>query len=157
MQSACCSQRGGYASHCCDRKSRAAYAQSFAPWQQATIEIMRRNLSARTEITLCIVIMFNRSHVKIGRATTSQSLLLLFAGLTYIMVLFFAHIPFVVNHTINATPPERLQQHLVCHCFSVRFHLRDFPFLFLVFSKLSKVHAQVLSLGLVLGWGYSQG
>jgi len=26
------------------------------------------------------------------------------------MVLFFTHIPFVVNHTINATPPERLQQ-----------------------------------------------
>jgi len=26
--------------HCCDRKSRAACAQSFAPWQQATIEIM---------------------------------------------------------------------------------------------------------------------
>jgi len=25
------------------------------------------------------------------------------------MVLFFTHIPFVVNHTINATPPERLQ------------------------------------------------
>ena len=31
--------------YCCDRKSRAACAQSFAPWQQATIEIMRRNLS----------------------------------------------------------------------------------------------------------------
>jgi len=30
---------------CCDRKSRAACAQSFAPWQQATVEIMRRNLS----------------------------------------------------------------------------------------------------------------
>jgi len=27
------------------------------------------------------------------------------------MVLFFTHIPLVVNHTINATPPERLQQH----------------------------------------------
>jgi len=27
------------------------------------------------------------------------------------MVFFFAHIPFVVNHTNNATPPERLQQH----------------------------------------------
>jgi len=27
------------------------------------------------------------------------------------MVLFFTHIPFVVNHTINTTPPERLQQH----------------------------------------------
>jgi len=26
------------------------------------------------------------------------------------MVLFFAYIPFVVNHAINATPPERLQQ-----------------------------------------------
>ena len=26
--------------NCCDRKSRAACAQSFAPWQQATIEIM---------------------------------------------------------------------------------------------------------------------
>jgi len=36
----------------------------------------------------------------------SQSLFLLLARATYIMVL---HIPFVVNHTINATPPERLQ------------------------------------------------
>ena len=34
----------------------------------------------------------------------------LFAPHTYI--LFFAHIPLVVNHTINATPPERLQQQL---------------------------------------------
>jgi len=32
----------------------------------------------------------------------------LFAPCTF---LFFAHIPFVVNHTINATPPERLHQH----------------------------------------------
>ena len=40
-----------------------------------------------------------------------QSLLLLLARATYIMVLFFTHIAFVVNHTINATPPERLQQH----------------------------------------------
>ena len=28
-----------------------------------------------------------------------------------LIFLFFAHIPFVVNHTINATPPERLQQY----------------------------------------------
>ena len=40
----------------------------------------------------------------------SQSLFLLLARATYIMVLFFTHIPFVVNHIINATPPERLQQ-----------------------------------------------
>jgi len=30
---------------------------------------------------------------------------------TYIMVLFFTHIPFVANHTINATPPEKLQHY----------------------------------------------
>jgi len=29
---------------------------------------------------------------------------------TYIRVLFFAHIPFVVNRAFNATPTERLQQ-----------------------------------------------
>jgi len=26
-------------------------------------------------------------------------------------VLFFTHIPFVVNHTFHATPPERLQHY----------------------------------------------
>ena len=67
--------------YCCDRKSRAACAQSFAPWQQATKEITRRDHS----IITC-------SHH------------------AYIF-LFFAHIPFVVNHTINATPPERLQHY----------------------------------------------
>ena len=30
---------------------------------------------------------------------------------TYIWVLFFEHIPFVVNRTFNVTPTERLQQH----------------------------------------------
>jgi len=63
-----------------------------------------RNLSSRTLVT------FNRSHVNIGRVSTLESLLLLLARATYVMVLFFTHIPFVVNHTINATPPERLQQ-----------------------------------------------
>jgi len=79
-----------------------------------------RNFSLRT-----LVVTFNRSHVNIGRATTSQSLLLLLARDRYIMVLFFTHIPFVVNHTINATPPERLQHpqenvaklHLKIHIF----------------------------------------
>jgi len=38
--------------------------------------------------------------------------LLLLVRATYMNgVLFFTHIPFVVNHTINATPPDRLQQH----------------------------------------------
>jgi len=73
----------GFLKHscCCDRKSRAACAQSFAPWQQATIEITRRDQS----IIAC------------SRHACIFS--------------FFAHFPFVVNHTINATPPWRLQQH----------------------------------------------
>jgi len=35
---------------------------------------------------------------------------LLLVRATYTWVLFFAHIPFMVNHTFNATPTERLQQ-----------------------------------------------
>ena len=31
------------------------------------------------------------------------------------MVFFFTHIPFVVNHTINAALPERLQQGTVMY------------------------------------------
>jgi len=65
---------------------------------------------ARNLSSCMLVIMFNRSHVNIGRATTSQSLLLLLACAAHMMVLLFTHISFVVNHTINATPPERLQQ-----------------------------------------------
>jgi len=49
-----------------------------------------------------------------NRDHAPQSLLLLLARATYTMVLFFMHIPFVVNHTINATPPERLQQYHNC-------------------------------------------
>jgi len=60
-------------------KAKAACAQSFALWQQGTTEIMRRNHS---------IIACSR-HIY--------------------LVLFFAHIPFVLNHTFNATPTERLQ------------------------------------------------
>jgi len=46
----------------------------------------------------------------IGRASTARSLFYcLFVPHIYI-VLFFTHIPFVVNHTFNSTPPETLQQ-----------------------------------------------
>jgi len=82
---------------------RYCYVQSLT--SLVSPEISRQDHSLGT-----LVIMFNRSHVNIGRAPTSQSLFLLLARATYIMVLFFAHIPFVVNHTSNATPPERLQQ-----------------------------------------------
>ena len=55
--------------HCCDRKSRAACAQSFALWQQATIEFTCHDDSPRT-----LVVTFNRSQVNIGRASTPRSL-----------------------------------------------------------------------------------
>jgi len=64
---------------CCDRKARTACAQSFALWQQATIEFTQRNH---------FIIACSR-HVY--------------------MVLFLAHIPFVVNRAFSATPAEWLQ------------------------------------------------
>jgi len=57
-----------------------------------------------------------------NRDHESQFLLPLLARATYIMVLLFTHIPLVVNHTINATPPERLQQY--------RKNFRPFKFYF---------------------------
>jgi len=47
---------------CCDRKSRATYAQSFAPWQQATIEIMRRDLPYYCLLAPRIYIFVLRAH-----------------------------------------------------------------------------------------------
>ena len=59
--------------------------------------------------------------------------LLLLVRATYIIVLFFTHIPFVVNHTINATPPERLQHGLV----SKKPHNIPIIQVFLHFSRVS--------------------
>jgi len=54
---------------CCDRKGRAASAESFTLWPQATTEIIRRNHSSRK-----LVILFNRSQPGTGRNSTPQSL-----------------------------------------------------------------------------------
>jgi len=90
---------------CCDRKARAACAQSFALRQQAAIEFTCYDHSSRT-----LVITFNRSHVSIGRAGTPRSLFYCVFAPHICMVLFFAHIPFVANRAFSATPVERLQQ-----------------------------------------------
>ena len=95
-----------YRIYCCDRKSRAAYAQSFALWQQATIEFTCHGHSSRTLLLRSIVDI-----VSITRDYTPRSLYNCLFAPHICMVLLFTHIPFVVNHTINATPPERLQQH----------------------------------------------
>jgi len=50
-----------------------------------------------------------------NRDHAPQSLLLLVRA-TYTWVLFFAHIPFVVNRTFNTTSTERLQQKLTIFC-----------------------------------------
>jgi len=57
------------------------HVRKASHWQQATIEIMRRNQS----------IIGCACHICI--------------------LLLFAHIPFMVNHTFNPTPPESLQQY----------------------------------------------
>ena len=51
--------------YCCDRKARAACAQSFTLWQQAAIEIMCCNHSSPT-----LVILFYCSQASIGRDYT---------------------------------------------------------------------------------------
>ena len=66
---------------CCNRKAWVACAWSFVLWQQATIEFTCRGHS----IIAC------SHHIY--------------------MVLFFVHIPFVVDHTFSAIPTERLQQY----------------------------------------------
>ena len=70
-----------------------------------------------------LVVTFSGSPVNIGRASTPRSLFYCLFAPHICMVLFFTHIPFVVNHTINATPPERLQQYLQT-CFTCNNHLQ---------------------------------
>ena len=65
------------------RKPERASAQSFALWQQATIEFTCHDHSPRTLVITC-----NCSHVNIGRTSTPRSLYhCLFTPHTYIVVL----------------------------------------------------------------------
>ena len=67
--------------------------------------------------------MFHRSHISISKDYMPRSLYYcLFAP--HIWVLFFAHIPFVVNCTFNTTPMERLRQHPLL--FTTNFTNRTF-------------------------------
>ena len=72
------------------------------------------------EITLVVIInkyyqLLTRFTSIYIRGNSPRSLhritLLLLVCAAYIWVLFFTHIPFVVNRTMNATPTERLQHH----------------------------------------------
>jgi len=54
------------------------------------------------------------------------------------MFLFFAHIPFVVNHTIIATPPERLQHYSLSLHAAYKGLLNAIHMLMLLFSLESE-------------------
>ena len=60
-------------SYCCDRKSRATCAQSFAPRQQAAIEIMRRNLSYYCLLAPRIYIFVLRAHPVRGESHNERN------------------------------------------------------------------------------------
>jgi len=80
----------------CDWKARAASAQSVTLWQQATIEITRRDHSRRT-----LVITFNGSQVSNVRAYTPRS---------FYCCLFAPHIYGVVLRAYSARGERRIQR-----------------------------------------------
>ena len=76
-------------------------------WNCCCIQI----LVSRSEIPSCMCTKLRTVAASNNRVHMPWSLYYcLFAPHTC-MVLFFTHIPFVVNHTFNATPPERLQHY----------------------------------------------
>ena len=102
--------------HCCGRKARAASAQSFILWQQATVEItsslLPSPLASNINCSLASQALLEVTHQDHSIGIT----LLLLVRATYIRVLFFVHIPFVVNRACTATPTEMLQHHFgSCH------------------------------------------
>jgi len=80
-------------------------------WQQATTEITRSPLSSSLVSTINCSLA-SQTLLEVTRLDHSIGItLLLLVCATYIWVLFFTHIPFVVNHTMNATLTERLQHY----------------------------------------------
>ena len=70
LRSSVMSLRNQWFFQCCDRKSRVACAQSFAPWQQATIEFMRCNLSYCIESLTKTPMVYSVSYFSLGGLDT---------------------------------------------------------------------------------------
>jgi len=83
---------------------RKSFSEHLECLKDTLLVLLRSEIQSGTCAKLRTVAASN------NRVHASQSLLLLLARATYMTVLFFVHIPFVVNYTINATPPERSQQ-----------------------------------------------
>jgi len=105
-------------------------------WQQATIEITRSLLSSPLLSTVNCSLA-SQALLEVTRLDHSIGITLsLLLCATYIWVLFFTHIPFVVNRTMNATPTDRLQHHFrhwhaykqkVWQILQARHNLSTFP------------------------------
>ena len=80
-------------------------------WQQSTIQITRSlllsPLVSTVNCSLASQALLEVTHLDHSIGIT----LLLLVCATYIWLLFFMHILFVVNRTMNATPTERLLHH----------------------------------------------
>jgi len=75
-------------------------------WQQATIEITR-SLLASPLVSAISCSLASQALLEVTHKNSSIEItLLLLVRATYIWVLFFTHIPFVVNRTSNATPRD---------------------------------------------------
>jgi len=80
-------------------------------WQQATIEITR-SLLLLPLVSTVNCSLASQALLEVTRPNHSIGItLLLLVCATYIWLLFFTHILFVVNRTMNATRTERLQHH----------------------------------------------
>jgi len=85
--------------------------KNVCQWQQVTIEITRSLLSSPLARSINCSLA-PQALLEVTSLDHSIGItLLLLACATYIWVLFFMHIPFVVNRTMNATQTERLQHH----------------------------------------------
>ena len=90
------------------------YKKEFVAFSGVFLSFFKCKILLQSEIPSGMCAKLRTAAASNNRDNASQSLLLLLAHATYIMVLFFTHILFVVNHTINTTLPERLQQYHIC-------------------------------------------
>jgi len=97
---------------CCDRKSRAACAQLRTVAASNNRDHPTRSLSSSPLAGTINCSPGSQALLEVTHQDHSIGDHSIIACSRHIHVfLFFAHIPFVVNHTINATPPERSQQY----------------------------------------------
>ena len=102
----------------------------------------RRSLSSSPLATTINCSSGSQALLEVTHQDHSIGITLLFlVRATYIMVLFFTHIPLVVNHTINATPAERLQ-----HYHSLQYIYRTLQLLiFLTLCNLNKTRNRAVT------------